>query len=1353
MEDDILLNNVANDIERQLAHQEQLGGSVSTAEPGRFEFTLNPYVDRRSKRMGVRERHYTTRIRQQGNFIPRQNLTAALNEGIHRALQNLILRDRIPYQDRVYFGLASNRIDHSYQYRGLTADEWLNGGERVEAMLDQMSKMLNSNETFEMDDSFQLSFTHVRSAPRGSGQKRKLKPGHSDPVLFKKQKGSVVTIQNKDELCCARAIVTAKAKVDNHLNWHGFQKGRQIQKEQALLLHHEANVPFGPCGYEELTKFALAPSLYDYQLLLVDATRGYSVTTFGPPQDKQIVLLYQEGHYDTITTLPGFFGTSYFCARCYKPYANEGRHACTNNPDHCPACLQTGCPDYTDAKCRGHRASLPCGSCKRLFHGTTCIQNHLTRSYNGQPANASHISVCTQRRKCTTCKKLLVGFKDQKEHHCGYVHCPSCKEYVEVATHKCFVQVAKTPEQEKEEKRRKRKRRTKRGAAAGLATLRANEEDNDEGEEEEEDEEKPPLHVFFDIEAMQDTGRHVANLVIAETEHDHRPVPFKGEHCIRDFLQWLDTLTENDTRPVTVIAHNFQGYDGYFVVDEYHRQNRIVNQLRNGAKLLQVTFDRIRFIDSLSFFQMPLSAFPKTFGITELKKGHFPHLFNIPENQEYVGRIPSQHFYMPETMSVKGRQVFEQWHDEQRVKNVIFDFQKELVEYCESDVKLLKQGCMVFKRLFEQQSQFNPFDYITIASACNRDLRQNRMTPNTIASEPLYGWRMKTNHSKVALEWLHWEQHLLQEGNIQHAANRGEYRIPNSRYTVDGYDEQTNTVYEFQGCFWHGCLKCYKNRTEMHHRLDDRCFDDLYHCTQEKLQFLRDKGYNVVEVWECEWDKVKKEREEIKAYVDTLDIVEPLEPRDAFCGGRTNAVKLYHLADADNGEQLRYYDFTSLYPYVNKNSTYPEGHPEIISQPGHTDVSRYFGLAKCTVLPPTELFHPVLPLRQHGKLTFPLCATCVEEEMAKPMLERSHICSHTPQQRQITGTWCTPELSKAVEKGYVILHIHEVWHFEKTRVGLFRDYVNTWLKIKEEASGWPSHVGTDPQKRQQHLAAYQDREGIRLDPTKIAKNPGLRTLAKMMLNSMWGKFGQRTNKTQVREFDDSQKFSAFLESDKYDVSYVGVLTEERVEIHYKHDVDDDPISPNLNIFMACFTTCWARLRLYDALDLLQERVVYFDTDSVVFRSLPGQPDPPLGDYLGDFKDELSGGDYIVEFASGGPKNYGYQTRNGKQECKVRGISLNSEGYKQLNYGVLRQNVLDDIGQPLASGVRQTDVVKPYHIVRKPEEYAIETVPQTKKYQLVYSKRVIDPTTFLTYPYGYLCLTDYDVDMVDMLMDL
>ena len=247
-----------------------------------------------------------------------------------------------------------------------------------------------------------------------------------------------------------------------------------------------------------------------------------------------------------------------------------------------------------------------------------------------------------------------------------------------------------------------------------------------------------------------------------------------------------------------------------------------------------------------------------------------------------------------------------------------------------------------------------------------------------------------------------------------------------------------------------------------------------------------------------------------------------------------------------------------------------------------------------------------------------------------------------------------------------------------------------------------------------------------------------------MLNSMWGKFGQKPNKTQVKEFDDPVKFHEFHDSDKYDIRYVSVLTEQRVEIHYKPQLQDDLVSPNLNIFIACFR--WARLKLYEQLNALKERVLYFDTDSVIFKA-SGEDKPELGEYLDDFKNELSEGDIITEFASGGPKNYGYQTKKGKQECKVRGISLNSQGSKQLNFLVLKQNVLDDIQRPLTEGARQTMVIKPYHIVRQSKDYSIQIEEQKKQYQLVYSKRVIDPHTFKTYPYGY------HMDNVSIVMDL
>ena len=88
---------------------------------------------------------------------------------------------------------------------------------------------------------------------------------------------------------------------------------------------------------------------------------------------------------------------------------------------------------------------------------------------------------------------------------------------------------------------------------------------------------------------------------------------------------------------------------------------------------------------------------------------------------------------------------------------------------------------------------------------------------------------------------------------------------------------------------------------------------------------------------------------------------------------------------------------------------------------------------------------------------------------------------------------------------------------------------------------------------------------------------------------------------------------------------MSVLTEQRVEVHYKHQLQDDPGSPNLNIFIALLTTCHARLKLYEQLHDLSERVLYINTDSVIFKSSPGDEPLQVGEYLGDFKNELNEG--------------------------------------------------------------------------------------------------------------------------------
>ena len=84
--------------------------------------------------------------------------------------------------------------------------------------------------------------------------------------------------------------------------------------------------------------------------------------------------------------------------------------------------------------------------------------------------------------------------------------------------------------------------------------------------------------------------------------------------------------------------------------------------------------------------------------------------------------------------------------------------------------------------------------------------------------------------------------HLLYRRRIQHARNHGEHHIPGTRYSVDGYDADTNTVHEFYGCYWHGCRRCHPQRTETHARLFDRSMDDVRTLVDRKKTELLARG-------------------------------------------------------------------------------------------------------------------------------------------------------------------------------------------------------------------------------------------------------------------------------------------------------------------------------------------------------------------------------------------------------------------------------------------------------------------------------------------------------------------------------
>ena len=194
----------------------------------------------------------------------------------------------------------------------------------------------------------------------------------------------------------------------------------------------------------------------------------------------------------------------------------------------------------------------------------------------------------------------------------------------------------------------------------------------------------------------------------------------------------------------------------YPIMNCYLGQKRQIEQIRNGGKVLQFQVGRIWFIDSLSFFNMPLSAFASTFGLTELRKGFFPHFFNTPEHQTYVEPLADLQMYNPDGLSTKMRTEFDRWYEQQlerqRTTDYQFNLQEELVAYCCSDGRLLKEGCLCFMFDFQDLAHFNPFSKITIAAACSWDLRRNRLEPNTITSEPLTVWRRSSIIPKLPLE-------------------------------------------------------------------------------------------------------------------------------------------------------------------------------------------------------------------------------------------------------------------------------------------------------------------------------------------------------------------------------------------------------------------------------------------------------------------------------------------------------------------------------------------------------------------------------------------------------------------------
>ena len=1316
-------------------------------------------------------------------------------------------------------------------------------------IFDKIESVLSSDVDIPMDEDLEIN-TAIVKLPSGNGRST-FKKG----LAYKISSRSVLRITSNQN-CLARAIVVAIAR-KKYIN-----NATTANKSEYDRLRNCRNAPQEVRAIEVMKKLGLDLSkegdisqipLYEvfYQTSICcysdEVNIRHPIYKGSPKFVDTVALLHSVennvGHFDVCCNPKGMIGTSEHCESCGAFFNDRLKHSCFL---WCNVCGRKNCQDEKQRTCE---------DCNRICRSYDCYKAHKfeKQSGRGKDKGQNLPSMCSQNWVCPDCGILLkTRERDSELHECGEMKCSVCNQY-NFGDHKCYMRAARK-------------------------------------------ELINPKFLFYDFECRQESGIHVPNFCVVQSmcemceddevtsdskcnicgsrcfvcdktnlkkEYERNPcntcgnrqVIFKGESTKEKFCEWLFSKQHTD---FSIIAHNAKGYDNYFLYNYLVNKNIKPDHLIfQGSKLMYMHIAaqlNIKALDSVNFLPMPLSRLPKSFDLKELKKGFFPHFFNTLVNQNVkMNTLPDQEFYGCKSFSKENHEEFQKWYSENYSNG--FDFQKEIEEYCISDVNILLNACKKFRRLLLEttgsvdptnecirnqifENAVDPFAYLTIASVClgvfkskflqekwkvltvdeakrnmschheynctckwlesrkeNADaylqvwhegswvsadtlnIARMKFISSPIGLIPPHGYAGSDNHSKEAMEWLHVvERDFRNKGDkieiISARSQSGEKRIlcqgksQMISYKVDGYFELNGEKYvcEYYGCNFHGCINCYQRDRELTTQ-NGRTLGQTYRDTMLKEKRLRAAGYKLITKWSCGFTKDRK-NPETKSFVEGLNIQKPLSMRDSYFGGRTNAITLYKKFTEN--ERGYYVDFTSLYPDVLKYQRYPKYHPTKIDRDfrlpyqekctqnqkclyldefgkcsGCHWVLPYFGIMKAEFSPPDDQFFPVLPVKIGGKLKFPLCFACAEKG------DIHKICNCSETKRKFIQTYCTPEIEAALNTGYKIERIFEVLDWAESEIydpltkegGLFTDYINTFLKLKQEASGLPENVKTETQI-DDYIKRYTTHEGITLRSDHIKKNPGLRSLSKLALNSFYGKFGQRTNLRKTVLVDDlGVLFNMFADHTK-EIANFHIMTEKIVAVEFQNHADFEPQSLDTNVTIASFCTAYARLKLWSVLNRLQERVLYHDTDSVIFTAKENEYKPPLGEYLGDLTDELAckelgckgcdEGHYIVEYISCGPKNYSYRVNTGQTVCKVRGFSLNYDNSKVINFESMKKCLVEWLNGN-DSPVRTVKT----EIRREKYEAEVCTRKMSKNYGVCYDKRRV-VNNYQTVPFGYKC---------------
>jgi len=321
-------------------------------------------------------------------------------------------------------------------------------------------------------------------------------------------------------------------------------------------------------------------------------------------------------------------------------------------------------------------------------------------------------------------------------------------------------------------------------------------------------------------------------------------------------------------------------------------------------------------------------------------------------------------------------------------------------------------------------------------------------------------------------------------------------------------------------------------------------------------------------------------------------------------------------------------------------------------QPSIAEVKNFFGFICVSCIPNKHLYHPPLVAwdEKSGKCTASL-------------------------ENVIEGYFTTEEFKVALENGYKIIKVHRIDAYEKCE-GLWNDFIKD-LYIEKLANSGPA-IENDVERL---IDAYENEFGIgglvKESIPRWKKDGALRTVFKTLLNCGWGKHCQRPNKDQHVVFNSLAENQAdFIENINLGV-YVAksvALLDNGFQIYTLRNTAKTYLNTHdCYIPAGCYVPAYGRLTLFKEMNKLGDRVLYHDTDSIIYLYDPQKYNIPETDVWGGWDEEKISKDNIQEFVSLGAKTYGIKTAK-ETIIKIKGLSIKHAHRNVVNFDVLKSFV-------------------------------------------------------------------------------